>query len=102
MIFKDLKELRECMVDILSDLIPVHSYHRVIEYIDKLQELDLLPETKELLCNKEIRQVLIKNKIVRSYEVVDWLKQKRDEYLDLMEYIERDKDWKTKHNIATE
>ncbi len=102
MIFTNLQQLRDCMVDILSELIPSSDYDSVISYIDKIKKLDLESETKEILCNTEIRKVLIKNKIVPSYEIKDWLSQRREEYLELMEYVKRDNEWKTKHNIATE
>lgn len=102
MIFTNIQQLRDCMIESLSELIPPEDFDSVISYIDRIKQLDLELETKEILCNSEIRKVLIKNKIVPSYEIKDWLQERREEYLDLMEYVKRDNEWKTKHNIATE
>tara|TARA_R110002020_G_scaffold34352_3_gene104586 strand:+ start:279 stop:587 length:309 start_codon:yes stop_codon:yes gene_type:complete len=102
MIFTDMQQLRDCMIDILSEMISPKDYDSIILYIDNINKLDLKPDTKEILCNSEIRKVLIKNRIVPSYEVKDWLKERREEYLDMIEYIKRDSEWKIKHNIATE
>ncbi|QDP53564.1 MAG: hypothetical protein GOVbin556_28 [Prokaryotic dsDNA virus sp.] len=102
MIFDNIQQLRDCMIEVLPEIIPPRQLDSVISYIDKIKQLDLQLETKEVLCNSEIRKVLIKNKIVPSYEIKDWLHQRREEYLELMEYVKRDNEWKTKHNIDTE
>ena len=88
--YSELKEWTTC------------AWKHKLNYVDKIKQLDLELETKEILCNSEIRKVLIKNKIVPSYEIKDWLQERREEYLDLMAYVKRDNEWKIKHNIATE
>tara|TARA_R110000824_G_scaffold122082_3_gene278797 strand:+ start:903 stop:1211 length:309 start_codon:yes stop_codon:yes gene_type:complete len=100
-IFKDVNELKNCVME-MQDLFPLEDYHQLMIIIDKIKVLDFDDETKQNLCNNELRKVLIKNKIVQSYKIIDWLKEKREEYLDLMAYIESDRQWKVKKNTVTE
>ena len=86
----------------MEEHLPIDSYLDLLSEIDKIKSLDLNDETKQNLCNGEIRKVLIKNNIVRSYKVLDWLSDRREEFLELMDYIKRDNEWKTKHNIVSE
>lgn len=102
MIFEDVNELRACLIEIMEEHLPIDSYLDLLSEIDKIKSLDLNDETKQNLCNGEIRKVLIKNNIVRSYKVLDWLSDRREEFLELMDYIKRDNEWKTKHNIVSE
>ena len=100
-IFKDVNELKNCVMEMQS-LFPIEDYHELMVSIDAIKKLDYDDETKQNLCNNELRKVLIKNELVASHKIIDWLKEKREEYLDLMAYIESDRQWKLKNNIVTE
>jgi hydroxymethylpyrimidine/phosphomethylpyrimidine kinase len=102
MIFKNINELRNCFIEVLEDYIPNEDYIHIVSEVDKIRSLELNDETKQNVCNNELRKVLIKNNVVPSYKIIEWLEERKEEYLDLMAYIESDYEWKKKHNIATE
>jgi len=101
MIFKDINELKKCAIE-MGEIFSIEEHNKILSYIDKIKNIELDDETKQNLCNNEIRKVLIKNKVVPSYKVIDWLKERREEYIDLMAYIESDRQWKLKNNIVIE
>tara|TARA_R110002167_G_scaffold65864_17_gene186483 strand:+ start:3503 stop:3811 length:309 start_codon:yes stop_codon:yes gene_type:complete len=100
-IFADVNELKHCVME-MENLFPLDDYHQLMKQIDSIKKLDYDDETKQHICNNELRKILLKNEIVPSYKIIDWLKNRREEYLDLMAYIESDRQWKMKKNIATE
>ena len=100
-IFKDVNELKNCYME-MESLFPLDDYHNLLKEVDSIKQLDYDDETKQNLCNNELRKVLIKNEIVASYKIIDWLKGQREDYLDLMAYIESDRQWKMEKNIAIE
>ena len=102
MIFNSIHELRSCLLEILEDYIPREDYLEIMSKIDKIKNLEIDDETKQNVCNNKVMKVLIKNNVVPSYKIIEWLKERREEYLDLIDYIKRDNDWKKKHNIVTE
>ena len=99
-IFKNIQELRDCVLD-MEEHFP-EDYHYLIGEIDKIKTLDLNDESKQNICNGEIRKVLIKNNIVPSFKIVDWLTEKREEYLERTAYFQRENEWKKKSNTDTE
>tara|TARA_R110002050_G_scaffold75131_1_gene161091 strand:+ start:199 stop:507 length:309 start_codon:yes stop_codon:yes gene_type:complete len=102
MIFNSIHELRSCLLEILEDYIPREDYLEIMSKIDEIKNLEIDDETKQNVCNNKVMKVLIKNNVVPSYKIIEWLKERREEYLDLIDYIKRDNDWKKKHNIVTE
>ena len=102
MIFNSIHELRSCLLEILEDYIPREDYLEIISKIDEIKNLEIDDETKQNVCNNKVMKILIKNDVVPSYKIIEWLKERREEYLDLIDYIKRDNDWKKKHNIVTE
>ena len=102
MIFNSIHELRSCLLEILEDYIPREDYLEIMSKIDEIKNLEIDDETKQNVCNNKVMKVLIKNNVVPSYKIIEWLKERREEYLDLIDYIKRDNDWKRKHNIVTE
>tara|TARA_R110000824_G_scaffold283218_6_gene471596 strand:- start:1933 stop:2241 length:309 start_codon:yes stop_codon:yes gene_type:complete len=102
MIFNSIHELRSCLLEILEDYIPREDYLEIISKIDEIKNLEIDDETKQNVCNNKVMKILIKNDVVPSYKIIEWLKERREEYLDLIDYIQRDNDWKRRHNIVTE
>ena len=102
MIFNSIHELRSCLLEILEDYIPREDYLEIMSKIDKIKNLEIDDETKQNVCNNKVMKILIKNDVVPSYKIIEWLKERREEYLDLIDYIQRDNDWKRRHNIVTE
>ena len=97
MIFENMNELRLCVLE-MEEYFP-DDYHSLLGEIDKIKALDLNEETKQNTCNGEIRKVLIKNKVVPSYKIVDWLSEKREEYLERLAYFQRENEWKKKQKF---
>lgn len=93
-IFKDINELKMCVLE-MEEYFP-DDYISVLGYIEKIKELDLDDKTKQNLCNGELRKVLIKNKVTPSYKIVEWLSERREEYLDRLAYFQRENEWKRK------
>lgn len=100
-IFKDINELKNCILE-LEEYFPLDEFHRILAHIDKVKSLDLEDETKQNLCNNRIREALLRNKIVLSYKVIDWLEEKAEHYRDMIAYVRRENEWKKKKNIVIE
>lgn len=101
MIFDNVNELKMCMLE-MEEYFP-KDFTALLSQIDRIKELDLNDESKQNLCNGEIRKVLIKNKVVPSYKIVDWLTERREEYLERIAYFQRENEWKKKRlNTNTE
>ena len=101
MIFDNVNELKMCMLE-MEEYFP-KDFTPLLSEIDRIKELDLNDESKQNLCNGEIRKVLIKNKVVPSYKIVDWLTERREEYLERIAYFQRENEWKKKRlNTNTE
>ena len=100
-IFKDINELKMCVLE-MEEYFP-NEYISILEHIERTKELDLDDKTKQNLCNGELRKALIKNKVTPSYKIVEWLSERREEYLDRMAYFQRENEWKKKRlNTDTE
>ena len=101
MIFENVNELKMCMLE-MEEYFP-NDFTFLLGHIDRIKELDLNDESKQNLCNGEIRKVLIKNKVVPSYKIVDWLTERRAEYIERIAYFQRENEWKRKRlNTNTE
>ena len=93
-IFRDINELKMCVLE-MEEYFP-NEYIFILEQIEKIKKLDLDDKTKQNLCNGELRKVLIKNKVTPSYKIVEWLSERREEYLDRLAYFQRENEWKKK------
>ena len=93
-IFRDINELKMCVLE-MEEYFP-NEYIFILEHIEKIKKLDLDDKTKQNLCNGELRKVLIKNKVTPSYKIVEWLSERREEYLDRLAYFQRENEWKKK------
>ena len=93
-IFRDIVELKMCVLE-MEEYFP-NEYIFILEHIEKIKKLDLDDKTKQNLCNGELRKVLIKNKVTPSYKIVEWLSERREEYLDRLAYFQRENEWKKK------
>ena len=69
--------------------------------IERIKQLDLDDKTKQNICNGELRKVLIKNKVTPSYKIVEWLSERREEYLDRLAYFQRENEWKKKKKLTS-
>ena len=98
-IFKDINELKMCVLE-MEEYFP-NEYISILEHIERTKELDLDDKTKQNLCNGELRKVLIKNKVTPSYKIVEWLSERREEYLDRLAYFQRENEWKKKNKLST-
>ena len=94
-IFRDINELKMCVLE-MEEYFP-NEYIFILEHIEKIKKLDLDDKTKQNLCNGELRKVLIKNKVTPSYKIVEWLSERREEYLDRLAYFQRENEWKKKN-----
>ena len=61
-----------------------------------IQKEDIMPLDVYTKQRKELRKVLIKNKVTPSYKIVEWLSERREEYLDRLAYFQRENEWKKK------
>jgi hypothetical protein len=93
-IFRDIDELKMCILE-MEEYFP-NEYIFILEHVDRIKKLDLDDKTKQNLCNGELRKVLIKNKVTPSYKIVEWLSERREEYLDRLAYFQRENEWKKK------
>ena len=93
-IFKDINELKLCVLE-MEEYFP-EDYTHLLGEIDKIKGLDLDDETKQNICNGEIRKILIKNSVVPSFKIVNWLKERKEEYLERIAYFKRESEWKKK------
>ena len=93
-IFRYINELKMCVLE-MEEYFP-NEYIFILEHIEKIKKLDLDDKTKQNLCNGELRKVLIKNKVTPSYKIVEWLSERREEYLDRLAYFQRENEWKKK------
>jgi hypothetical protein len=93
-IFRDINELKMCVLE-MEEYFP-NEYIFILEHVDRIKKLDLDDKTKQNLCNGELRKVLIKNKVTPSYKIVEWLSERREEYLDRLAYFQRENEWKKK------
>ena len=93
-IFKDIYELKMCVLE-MEEYFP-NEYHSILGEIERIKQLDLDDKTKQNICNGELRKVLIKNKVTPSYKIVEWLSERREEYLDRLAYFQRENEWKRK------
>jgi len=98
-IFRDMNELKMCVLE-MEEYFP-KEYILILEYIDKIKKLDLDDKTKQNLCNGELRKALIKNKVAPSYKIVEWLSERREEYLDRLAYFQRENEWKKKNKLTS-
>ena len=98
-IFKDINELKMCVLE-MEEYFP-NEYISILEHIERIKELDLDDKTKQNLCNRELRKALIKNKVTPSYKIVEWLSERREEYLDRLAYFQRENEWKKKNKLST-
>lgn len=98
-IFRDMNELKMCVLE-MEEYFP-KEYIPILEYIDKIKKLDLDDKTKQNLCNGELRKALIKNKVAPSYKIVEWLSERREEYLDRLAYFQRENEWKKKNKLTS-
>tara|TARA_R100000329_G_C7615675_1_gene218556 strand:+ start:425 stop:736 length:312 start_codon:yes stop_codon:yes gene_type:complete len=98
-IFKDINELKMCVLE-MEEYFP-NEYISILEHIERTKELDLDDKTKQNLCNGELRKALIKNKVTPSYKIVEWLSERREEYLDRLAYFQRENEWKKKNKLST-
>lgn len=96
-IFKDINELKKCALEMEEYF--QEDYTPLMEEIDRVKSLDLRDETKQNICNGEMRKILIRRNITPSYKIVDWLTEKREEYLDKIAYFERVNEWEKKKNL---
>jgi ATP sulfurylase len=98
-IFKDINELKMCVLE-MEEYFP-NEYISILGHIEKIKKLDLDDKTKQTLCNGELRKVLIKNKVIPSYKIVEWLSERREEYLDRLAYFQRENEWKKKKKLSS-
>ena len=96
-IFKDINELKKCALEMEEYF--QEDYTPLMEEIDRVKSLDLRDETKQNICIGEMRKILIRRNITPSYKIVDWLTEKREEYLDKIAYFERVNEWEKKKNL---
>ena len=100
-IFRDINELKMCVLE-MEEYFP-KDYTSLLGEIEKIKQLDLDDESKQNICNGEIRKVLIKNNVVPAHRVIDWLSERREEYLERIAYFQRENEWKKRRlNTDTE
>tara|TARA_Y100001938_G_scaffold141918_1_gene212397 strand:+ start:2307 stop:2600 length:294 start_codon:yes stop_codon:yes gene_type:complete len=91
-IFKDINELKNCVMEWVK-ILSNDDYIELLQRIDNSKTYDLDDIDKQHLCIKWIRHFILKNDITKSYKFKDWLIDERNNYRELMAYIERESNW---------
>tara|TARA_R100001015_G_C4467649_1_gene52400 strand:- start:267 stop:560 length:294 start_codon:yes stop_codon:yes gene_type:complete len=91
-IFKDINELKNCVME-WGEILSHDDYLSLLKEIDNSKSYDLDDTEKQHICVKWIRHFILKNNITKSYKFKEWLIDERDNYRELMAYIERESDW---------
>jgi|TARA_R100001530_G_scaffold109540_1_gene76920 hypothetical protein len=91
-IFKDINELKNCVME-WGEILPHDDYLELLKEIDNSKSYDLEDEEKQHICIKWIRYFILRNNITKNYKFRNWLIDERDNYRQLMAYIERESDW---------
>ena len=86
-IFKDINELKNCVMEWVK-ILSNDDYIELLQRIDNSKTYDLDDIDKQHLCIKWIRHFILKNDITKSYKFKDWLIDERNNYRELMAYIE--------------
>tara|TARA_R110002012_G_C11662111_1_gene612313 strand:+ start:2944 stop:3237 length:294 start_codon:yes stop_codon:yes gene_type:complete len=92
-IFKDVNELKNCVMEWV-DILPNDHYLELLTEIDNSKSYNLDDVEKQHICLKWIRHYILKNDITKSFKFKEWVIEERDNYREMIAYVERESDWR--------
>tara|TARA_R110000824_G_scaffold279_1_gene1433 strand:+ start:219 stop:515 length:297 start_codon:yes stop_codon:yes gene_type:complete len=93
-IFESIHQLKNCILE-CEEYFSQKEYVDILQYIDNAKLYDFDDRLKQQMCNTFIGKVLVKNGITKGYLITEWLEKRKEEYVELIAYVEQEIKWKT-------